>query len=137
MDERRVRHRAFLRRPDRHGPRRAPDRGLPAALRPHLLGRHGMMSVAMPTDITVVMRDEPGEIARLGELIGADGVHVRGLAAFTGDGHGFVHLLLDDADVPKAKAALSREKIKLADTRDVLVVDLEGRGVIDVMLALA
>jgi hypothetical protein len=96
-----------------------------------------MMSVAMPTDITVVMRDEPGEIARLGELIGADGVHVRGLAAFTGDGHGFVHLLLDDADVPKAKAALSREKIKLADTRDVLVVDLEGRGVIDVMLALA
>lgn len=95
------------------------------------------MSVAMPTDITVVMRDEPGEIARLGELIGADGVHVRGLAAFTGDGHGFVHLLLDDADVPKAKAALSREKIKLADTRDVLVVDLKERGVIDVMLALA
>jgi len=70
-----------------------------------------MMSVAMPTDITVVMRDEPGEIARLGELIGADGVHVRGLAAFTGDGHGFVHLLLDDADVPKAKAALSRETV--------------------------
>jgi hypothetical protein len=91
----------------------------------------------MPTDITVVMRDQPGEIARLGELIGADGVHVRGLAAFTGDGHGFVHLLLDDADVPKAKAALAREKIKLADTRDVLVVDLKDRGVIDVMLALA
>jgi hypothetical protein len=96
-----------------------------------------MMSVAMPTDITVVMRDQPGEIARLGELIGADGVHVRGLAAFTGDGHGFVHLLLDDADVPKAKAALAREKIKVADTRDVLVVDLANRGVVDVMLALA
>jgi len=91
----------------------------------------------MPTDITVVMRDQPGEIARLGELIGADGVHVRGLAAFTGDGHGFVHLLLDDADVPKAKAALAREKIKVADTRDVLVVDVHDRGVVDVMLALA
>lgn len=95
------------------------------------------MSVAMPTDITVVMRDQPGEIARLGELIGADGVHVRGLAAFTGDGHGFVHLLLDDADVAKATAALAREKIKLADTRDVLVVDVADRGVVDVMLALA
>jgi hypothetical protein len=91
----------------------------------------------MPTDITVVMRDEPGEIARLGELIGADGVHIRGLAAFTGDGHGFVHLLVDDADVAKAKTALAREKIKLADTRDVLVVDLATRGVIDVMRALA
>jgi hypothetical protein len=91
----------------------------------------------MPTDITVVMRDQPGEIARLGELIGSDGVHVRGLAAFTGDGHGFVHLLLDDADLARAKAALAREKIKLADTRDVLVVDLKDRGVIDVMLALA
>ena len=95
------------------------------------------MSVAMSTDITVVMRDEPGEIARLGELIGADGVHIRGLAAFTGDGHGFVHLLLDDGDAAKAQAALTRGKIKIADTRDVLVVDVTNRGVVDVMLALA
>jgi len=95
------------------------------------------MSVAMATDITVVMRDQPGEIARVGELIASDGVHLRGLAAFTGDGHGFVHLLLDDVDVPAAKAALAREKIKIADTRDVLVVDAAGRGAVDVMLALA
>jgi len=95
------------------------------------------MSGAMATDITVVMRDQPGEIARLGELIAADGVHLRGLAAFTGDTHGFVHLLLDDEDVATAKAALGREKIKIADTRDVLVVDAAGRGAVDVMLALA
>src|SRR4051812_24131339 len=131
LDERRVRHRALLRRLDRCGPRRAAHRALRAPLRPHFLARGGMMSVAMATDITVVMRDQPGEIARVGELIASDGVHLRGLAAFTGDGHGFVHLLLDDVDVPAAKAALAREKIKIADTRDVLVVDAAGRGAVD------
>ena len=50
----------------------------------------------MPTDLTVVLRDQPGELARLGEVTVAAGVHLRGLAAFTGDGRGFVHALVDD-----------------------------------------
>ena len=53
----------------------------------------------MPTDLTVVLADEPGELARLGEVTVAAGVHLRGLAAFTGDGRGFVHALVDDGDV--------------------------------------
>src|SRR4051794_14155832 len=96
------------------------------------------MAVAMPTDLTVVMRDEPGELAKLGEVTVAAGVHLRGLAAFTGDGRGFVHALVDDGDVKTATQALAREGIGVADTREVLVVDVGGPGgIVDVMLALA
>ena len=91
----------------------------------------------MATDLTVVMRDEPGELAKLGEVTVAAGVHLRGLAAFTGDGRGFVHALVDDGDVGKATAALKQAKIGLADTREVLVVDVGPGGLVDIMLALA
>ena len=93
----------------------------------------------MPTDLTVVLRDQPGELARLGEVTVSAGVNLRGIAAFTGDGRGFVHVLVDDDDVDAAKDALKRGRLKIADTREVLVADLDGRpgGMVDVMLALA
>jgi hypothetical protein len=91
----------------------------------------------MPTDLTVVLADEPGALARLGEVTGAAGVHLRGLAAFTGDGRGFVHALVDDDDVETATRALKQAKMKVADTREVLVADLGSGGLTDVMLALA
>src|SRR5215218_3874541 len=90
----------------------------------------------MPTDLTVVLRDEPGELARLAEVTVSAGVHVRGMAAFTGDGSGFVHALVDDGDVPKAKEALALAGIGVADTREVVVVDLGSDGLVDVMRAL-
>jgi hypothetical protein len=91
----------------------------------------------MPTDLTVVLADEPGALARMGEVAVAAGVHLRGLAAFTGDGRGFVHALVDDKDVDTAKQAFKQAKMKVADTRDVLVADLGPGGLVDVMLALA
>jgi len=91
----------------------------------------------MATDITVVLSDEPGELARLGEVTSAAGVHLCGLAAFTGDAHGFAHVLVEDGDVAAAKQALKAAKIGVADTREVLVVPLEPGGLVDVMLALA
>ena len=91
----------------------------------------------MPTDLTVVLRDEPGELARLGEVTAEAGVHLRGLAAFTGEGRGFVHALLDDGEVAIAKQALAHAGIGVADTRAVLVVDLGPGGLVDVMVTLA
>jgi hypothetical protein len=97
------------------------------------------MGRPMPTDLTVVMRDEPGALARLGEVTAAAGVHLRGLAAFTGDGRGFVHALVDDGDVDPAKQALARAGIGVADSQEVLVAEFDHRpgGLVDVMLALA
>ena len=81
----------------------------------------------MPTDLTVILRDTPGELARLGEVTGAAGVNIRGLAAFTGEGRGVIHLLVDDEVVNRAREELKRARIGLADEREVLVVDIQDR----------
>jgi hypothetical protein len=81
----------------------------------------------MPVDLTVILEDRPGQLARVGEITGTAGVNIRGLAAFTGDSHGVIHLLVDDRDVPRARAALKEEGMGIADEREVLVVDVEDR----------
>jgi hypothetical protein len=57
----------------------------------------------MPTDLTVILEHRPGELARLGETAGQAGVTVHGLAAFTGEG------------------------MRIADEREVIVIDVEDR----------
>jgi hypothetical protein len=81
----------------------------------------------MPTNVTVILHDRPGELARLGEVTGTAGANVRGLAAFTGESRGVIHLLFDDDDVPRARAALTEAGMGIADEREVLVVDIEDR----------
>jgi hypothetical protein len=81
----------------------------------------------MPTDVTVILEHRPGELARLGEVIGEAGVRIRGLAAFTGEGRGVVHVLLDDQAVARCRAALQHAGMGIADQREVLVVEVEDR----------
>ena len=81
----------------------------------------------MSTDLTVILEHRPGELARLGEVSGEAGVSIRGLAAFTGEGRGVVHVLLDDEAVAGCRAALERAGIGIADEREVLVVEVENR----------
>ena len=81
----------------------------------------------MPTDLTVVLSDQPGELARLGRVLGDAGVNIRGLAAFTGEGKGFIHLLIDDGAVDRCRDALDSEGMGIADEREVLVVDIDDR----------
>jgi hypothetical protein len=81
----------------------------------------------MSRNLTVVLHDRPGELARLGEVLGEAGVNLRGLAAFTGEGNGIIHLLVDDEAAERATNALKDEKIGLADDREVLVVDVHDR----------
>ena len=57
----------------------------------------------MPKDLTVVLQDRPGELARLGQATGEAGVNLQGMCAFTGEGRGIIHILVDDE-----KAAVSR-----------------------------
>jgi hypothetical protein len=81
----------------------------------------------MPTDLTVILEHRPGELARLGEIAGEAGVTIHGLAAFTGEGRGVVHMLLDDEAVAGCRAALERAGMGIADTREVFVIDVEDR----------
>lgn len=81
----------------------------------------------MPTNLTVILRDEPGQLASLGEATGAAGVNIEGLCAFTGEGRGIIHVLIADDVVDRAVDALERAGMGIADQRDVLVIDVAGQ----------
>ena len=81
----------------------------------------------MPKDLTVVLQDRPGELARLGQATGEAGVNLRGMCAFTGEGRGIIHILVDDAKAAAARKALEEAGMDVADEREVLVVDIEDR----------
>jgi hypothetical protein len=81
----------------------------------------------VPTDLTVVLRDEPGELARLGASTGAAGINIEGMCAFTGEGRGLIHVLIADETVRRAVSALEEAGLGVVDEREVLVVDIEDR----------
>ncbi|MDX6284779.1 MAG: hypothetical protein QOG53_264 [Frankiales bacterium] len=77
--------------------------------------------------MTVILTDRPGELARLGEVAGDAGVNLQGLAAFTGEGKGVVHVLVEDGETGRCQEAFEQAGIGVADTREVLVVDVEDK----------
>jgi hypothetical protein len=81
----------------------------------------------MPTDLEVVLTDEPGQLAKLGQATGEAGVNIQGMCAFTGEGRGIIHVLVDNEAVARAVAALEEAGMGVADQREVLVVDVEDR----------
>jgi hypothetical protein len=81
----------------------------------------------MPKDLTVILQDRPGELARLGQATGEAGVNLQGMCAFTGEGRGIIHVLVDDAKAAAARQALEEAGMGVADEREVLVVDIEDR----------
>jgi hypothetical protein len=81
----------------------------------------------MPTDLTIVLHDRPGELARIGETTGQAGVNILGLCAFTGQGRGIIHLLIADDEATMARTALEAAGVSVADQREVLVVDVDDR----------
>ncbi len=79
----------------------------------------------MPTDLTVIMEDQPGKLADLGEATGKAGVNIEGLCAMVGDGKGFIHILVGEAEA--ARKALEGAGIQVADEREAVVVDLHDK----------
>jgi hypothetical protein len=79
----------------------------------------------MATDLTVILEDRPGELAKLGEATGLAGVNIEGMAAFTGEGNCVIHLLVEDA--AGARAALEGAGMGIADEREALIVDIKDQ----------
>ncbi|HYU85080.1 MAG TPA: ACT domain-containing protein [Kribbellaceae bacterium] len=80
----------------------------------------------MATDLTVYLDDHPGELARVGELLGRAGVNVNGLCAVvSGGGQAEVHLLVDD--LTAAFDALAAADITVASEQEVVVIDVKDR----------
>jgi hypothetical protein len=78
----------------------------------------------MAHDVTVILDDQPGELARLGEVAGAAGVNLDGFAAFTGEGKGVVHVLVADEWLATLRDALGAAGMGIADEREVFVVNV-------------
>ena len=80
----------------------------------------------MATDLTLYLDDEPGELARIGDVLGQAGANIAGLCAVTsGGGQAEVHILVDDATA--AFEALEGAGIRIATEQEVLVLDIEDR----------
>ena len=80
----------------------------------------------MATDLTLHLDDSPGELARVGELLGRAAVNIDGFCAVTsGGGRGEVHLLVDD--MAAAFDALTGAGIAVVSEEEVLVVPVEDR----------
>lgn len=86
--------------------------------------RDGCTIDVMAYDVTLIFDDRPGELARLGEVAGAAGVNIEGLAAFTGEGKGVVHVLVADDRLERLTDALTRAGMSVADEREVFVVSV-------------
>jgi hypothetical protein len=75
----------------------------------------------MASDLTLYLDDAPGELARLGAVLGSAGVNIDGFCAVTsGGGQSEIHLLVDDAG--PAFDALSAAGIEVATEEEVVVV---------------
>jgi hypothetical protein len=79
----------------------------------------------MPTNFTVILKDQPGELATLGEAIGKAGINMLGMSALTGQGRGVINILVEDAGL--ARAALDAAGFGIADEQEALVVDVHDR----------
>jgi hypothetical protein len=80
----------------------------------------------MATDLTLYLDDQPGELARVGDVLGKAGANIVGLCAVTsGGGRAEVHILVDDAT--PAFEALEAAAITIAAEEEVMVLEIEDR----------
>lgn len=79
----------------------------------------------MPTDLTVILEDRPGSLAKVGEALGKAGVNIEGICGMTVDGKGLIHVLVQDAG--KARRALEANHIQVSGELEVLVLEVEDR----------
>jgi hypothetical protein len=75
----------------------------------------------MATDLTISMDDRPGELARVGEALGAAGINIEGLCGVALEGRGILHVCVMDATA--AKAALEGAGLKVEGEADAILAD--------------
>lgn len=80
----------------------------------------------MATDLTLYLDDEPGELARAGDVLGNAGVNIAGICALAGrGGKAELHLLV--ADPTPAFEALQHAGISVFEEQEAIVLDLADR----------
>lgn len=79
----------------------------------------------MLEEIIVIADDRPGMLAEVGELLGGAEINITTLSASTHNGHGVIHLVVDDGD--DAGEILALNGFKVEGSHPVLTVTLDDR----------
>ncbi|MFN2388429.1 MAG: ACT domain-containing protein [Actinomycetota bacterium] len=79
----------------------------------------------MLEEILVSVDDRPGMLADIGELLGRSGVNIETFSAYSHDGRGLIHLVVDDGE--DAAEILASNGIKVEGARRVLTATLDDR----------
>jgi len=74
-------------------------------------------------DLEIRLDDHPGELARMGEILGRAGVSIEGGGVFVVGGQGVGHFLFRDG--PAAREALTAGGMTVAACREVLMLRLD------------
>lgn len=75
----------------------------------------------MPTDLTVYLTDQPGQVAAVGRALGEAGINIDGGFALVVADQGIMHVLVEDGDA--AHGALSDAGFEVRQQGEVVVVD--------------
>lgn len=80
----------------------------------------------MAVDLTLYLDDDPGELGRVGRVLGQAGVNIEGCCAVrTGGGKAEVHILV--TDLAETFAALAAAGVEVATEQEVLVLPVQDR----------
>ena len=74
-------------------------------------------------DLTMRLKNEPGALAAMGEILGKAGVSLEGGGMFVCNGKGIAHFLVEDAE--KGSLALRENGIEVITINDVLIQKLK------------
>ena len=74
-------------------------------------------------DLAIKLKNEPGSLALMGEILGKAGVSIEGGDMFVHNGEGIAHFLVEDA--AKAKQALHTHGIEVVAINNVLIQKLK------------
>jgi len=79
----------------------------------------------MLKDLTLILDDQPGQLALVGEVLGRAAVNIEGICGMRAGGKGVVHVLV--SEWTKARKALEVNHIQVSEECEVLVMEVEDR----------
>lgn len=79
----------------------------------------------MRNDLTVVLENQPGSLAAMGELLGSAGINIEGICGAQDGDQSVVHILVENS--PAAREVLAAGGYVVTGVRDVFVISIEDR----------
>jgi hypothetical protein len=74
-------------------------------------------------DLSIILKNQPGALAEMGEILANAGVNLEGGGVFVHNGKGIAHFLVDEAE--KAKTVLEANSIEVVGINNVLIQKLK------------